>query len=629
MLFQKIRTVLIHLIANFIIFGSYLFVKSTMNINELRLNMTCDDDIFDNLIEIDLEDQYCNIISQFENKILNNNKSLTDMIIDNLSEKEIHFNKDNKWDINFISKYQDYHTIFVFHFNNEKCILNLNKEDLKKFLTDDFFENFVIPDSVSIFIEKINNENYEILSLIQPIYLKIYKQKPGYQRNIRHIFEFIRGLFNISLKTPNFRIDKKKYKILSGERINLNLENHVYIRKFKTLEEFKGTQFDNIYTMRATQYISGQIYFHHFNKFIKNKKINLSDNLMNIFSVFDNNYKNDIQELIKSMFLDVEIPRNLIIQNFEELNKINNLLIPIRNYIENYTRIKDKRSELNNILQKLKEVLDEKSLSPILLHIINKYFGYLDSQAYFFDDVFSTKLNEAKNFNKIFQDCKNQLIVDKICESGGKNENLVENIIKKNPNDLENPNLSYKEYEKIYPYIYRSEFIAFRIYSFLEKTIDTLKKLDMLETLGLIEIDRNNRDINMLIKEINDFNNSNNHLISFLLRFLNIKDKIIIWAKKMNQKDLLGVLIDINTFNYHQNPDNQLQNITLKTFNLFYSFEDESYFIMIPDCFKYLGKFSNSFTFNIKKNFQFGPNYFLLDNVKEHNIIRIVDSFDQ
>ncbi|KAG0434765.1 hypothetical protein DMUE_5036 [Dictyocoela muelleri] len=264
-----------------------------------------------------------------------------------------------------------------------------------------------------------------------------------------------------------------EFKMFPDERLDLNEENQAYIRKLKTLKEFKGTKFDNVYTMMASQYISGKIYYHHFNKFITNKNLNLSDNLMNVFSVFDKNYKNDIHELIKSMFLDIEIPKNHIDKNLREMNKICYLIILIRKYAENYTRGKQKSRVFKNILQELKKVIRDKSLSPIVIHRIIEYCDYLHSvDMYFendFDRTFSMKLFAAKKFNKTIQECKKQLIINSAFVSKGKIENFNENIIKINPNDLDNINLSCKDYEKICPYVYRNDFILFHIYSLLER----------------------------------------------------------------------------------------------------------------------------------------------------------------
>ncbi|KAG0439773.1 hypothetical protein DMUE_2197 [Dictyocoela muelleri] len=635
LIFHLTITNFIFTIVILILLMCYLYrIETSFNINELRLNMACEYDTFKKIMKIDLSNKYYHIISQFDNEILKNTSSSDiNKIIDQLGGLVIHFNEGNKWDINFMSQKSDYHTIFVFYLNDEQCVLYLNKEDLKKFLTDDFFENFVIPKDINIVIEKNNDENIQILSSIQPIYWKIYKQKPGYHRNIRHIFELIRGLFNISLKTPNYRIFDMKFKMFPGERLDLYIENQAYIRKLKKLKEFKTTQFDNVYTMMASQYISGQIYFHHFNEFIKNKKIKLSDNLMNIFAVFDNNYKNDIHELIKSMFLNIEIPKNVIIKNVDELNEIYNLLISIQDYIENYTHIKDKKSSLNNILEKLKRIIEDKSMSPIAVQRIIKYYDYCNIEENDFDQEFSTKLLEAKKFNKIFQKNKIKLILDATCESGRKFENFVKNIIQRNPNDLENPKLSCKEYEKIYPYIYRSDFMAFRIYLLLERMLT-----DLL-TGG------NHHNIKKNIDEINDLMGSRNYDSDILSQILEVENNIPNFINKNNQKNLLCFLFNSNSnknsdenfdsdenFNFDENynsDENSVSEIYKKILSGFhYSFEDETFFRFIHDNSSYLGNLQNLNHLKIKNDLLILPENFSINNLNEDGIITIIADLD-
>ncbi|KAG0438323.1 hypothetical protein DMUE_3160 [Dictyocoela muelleri] len=190
---------------------------------------------------------------------------------------------------------------------------------------------------------------------------------------------------------------------------------------------------------------------------------------MKIFSVFDPKFENDIYELIKSMFLDIEISEDVINNNLNELNKILNVVLMIESILINNYDIQHKKVTLKIVYLNLKEILENKLMSPIVIQRMVEYKNYKNiltkSFIYQNDEEFEMEIIKARKFNKIFQNCKNKLIIDASWKSGRKIRNFVKNIIKINPNDLENPNLNLKEYEEISPNIYRNDFILFKIYS--------------------------------------------------------------------------------------------------------------------------------------------------------------------
>ncbi|KAG0427551.1 hypothetical protein DMUE_5895, partial [Dictyocoela muelleri] len=300
-----------------------------------------------------------------------------------------------------------------------------------------------------------------------------------------------------------------------------------------------------------------------------------------------------------------------------EMNKICYLIILIRKYAENYTRGKQKRRVFRNIPRELKKVISDKSLSPIVIHRIVEYFAYLRSVDMSFendfDRTFSMKLFSAKKFNKTIQECKKQLIINSACEAGGKIDNFVENIIKISPNDLDNIYLSCKDYEKICPYVYRNDFIVFQIYSLLERMVKILEKT------------KNFQNLKNLLGELNRFTEYINYDRVFFSYILETGNKLPSWIKENNRNTLLGVIIDINTFDYDETVIFNWESPSFQVFNLFYSFEDETYFIILLDDIFFYEQYL--FLLIIMKNFHTSTNYFYINNVTNEGFIRVINNF--
>ncbi|KAG0438322.1 hypothetical protein DMUE_3161 [Dictyocoela muelleri] len=115
---------------------------------------------------------------------------------------------------------------------------------------------------------------------------------------------------------------------------------------------------------------------------------------------------------------------------------------------------------------------------------------------------------------------------------------------------------------------------------------------------------------------------------SFIRRLLGVKSKInnLSDAILSDKNDLQNNISDKNDLQNNISDKNDFDsNSDFINFKLFYSFEDKCYFIILPNSFKYNYEFVDSFYLNIKNNFLFPINKFLINDVSEDGFLRIFE----
>ncbi|KAG0438500.1 hypothetical protein DMUE_3049 [Dictyocoela muelleri] len=599
---------------------------SSLDMNSINMNMNCSEELYKNIIDINLEDKYQTLITEFEKKVYKNEtESNLNKEINHLEGLQVHFNKNEVWDISIEPQTCKSHTIFTFHLNNEKINLNLDKNDLKNFLTKDFFKNFVVPSDTSIVINTENSQNFELYFEIHPIYKIIYSQKAGYQRNIRLIFEFMKGLFTISLKTPAFKIKNGNFTSNLPDKMDLSDEYEDYTNKLKMIYNLQNDSSDNHYPILAIQYISGKIFYQNFQYLINQGIMTLSNDLSKIIICFGDNVEDEMREIINYSFLNIETADDLIRNNINELCDIIVSLNIIANCITSYGPDSIDNEFINSFIIEYLWVIENavrnKSLSPIVVERIvkeNNYYTLMMNYFYNWPAKYKNEVEEAKKFNQKIRNYKLDSIINCSACSKQKIENFVENIIQENINNLYNPDLSCEDYENIFPYDYRINFIAFKIYSKLEQIINLVNTNTDGVNDGniLLEIARTKEILKLGYKPL------------FYEFEILIKNKQFSSFLEQGGKHFLyGVKVSGNDSENEKNWLKYTDNFLELHFKPYYSIEDKSIFIIIPEKFiKFFER--NGENISIKREFSIKYEKFLIDKVDSDGKIKFFENFD-
>ncbi|KAG0438250.1 hypothetical protein DMUE_3201 [Dictyocoela muelleri] len=541
-----------------ILFYNISFVQSSSyNLNYMQINMKCSDTLYKKITECDLNNEYKAIITKFEPVIKKNFK------LNDLSGKHIVFNRRNKWGVEVENMgTPDIFIKLEFHLNSEKCILSLNCDDFKKFLYEDLFGNFIVPSDVLINLKDKERNQLNVNFLPLESSKNLYRYNSGYKRNIIHIFEFIRGLFIISLKTNAYHvIDNFESSFIIRNKNDLPQEYRNITDKLINLD-IKEKDFSKFnYVIRASQYLMSRIYYHHFNYFIRKGIISLSENLNQIFSIFNEDIQRDTYEIIKSKFLNVKIDKKILHETAQILADV--AFSADKLYFAKFnSNLECYKIIFKYHLSCLKSFIEKQSLSPIVVQQLLGYCNYFKNIDFyrpeFNKESYENEVKLAKDFNQKFADYTIQIIKDTCWVPNNNPEIFIQNIIKKNPKYLSDPNLDAKKYKKIFSHKFTLNFYLFQIYEKVSELLELVQKQeydlyrDKIETIVTFILNIINPNMirsNFIIKEMVD-----NYDYKKWTDFYEAKTPLCVFKTNINNLSLLSedILLseDLNLLNY-------------------------------------------------------------------------------
>ncbi|KAG0437233.1 hypothetical protein DMUE_3808 [Dictyocoela muelleri] len=389
------------------------------------------------------------LINSFESQMgildRNNHK------FENFKGKKIVFNNKNSWEVSILDLENDKKTEFIFYLGYESCILRLNSTEVEEFIEKDIFNDFVIPKKVSLVFKNNDFTNFSKKFEINYGYIQIYKNKSGYVRNIRHIIEFLKASLSIFIINNQHRIFNYNNKYNDNFNRPFPLSN-LKLGKLSTLYYDESNIISNTYCF-ASQIISGYIFYKNFKEKVKNKKIILSENLNNLFFLFDDKNFKDEKELMAGHFFHVIIPDDIFDQNKNEYISLVESFIKIF-LNKNGILKRNWDSKDTKYLEILKKGILDKKLSPIW---VEKVLGYRD----FVRNLNNLSINEEEQediFKKMTRDAIkinnmiSEIIKKNLLTIGKDKENEFYSLVVQNQCKLIDPRLSLKEYLDLFTF---------------------------------------------------------------------------------------------------------------------------------------------------------------------------------
>lgn len=531
-----------------------------------------------------------------------------------LENNYFEFNRDSNWEVRCYYDCYDCYCKIIFYFYGETCTLYLTENEALDFLEKDIFDDFVVPVEVYLDFNNLSSSSFIMEYEIQSDYIKIANEKPGYRKNIMNIFCFMKGLFIISMnKYKNAFCSDGFLACPTGG----SPETHSFFKKSSLGFELEinSDEFKN-YVIRASQEISGELYFHYFHKFVKNEKIKLSQGLKKIFDIFDNSDEQIISQIIYSGFLFVDIPEDLYEKNLKELEEIEICLSHMINIVQKELIIGN--NELIKVhLEKLKEKIDAKALSPV---IIQRALGYYNIEDYFQQNIHNRHFLEEffREMNKNAKDLQkflNNFLKEKARYSAMKAGDIKKSpISKKLLGNLYKSELNTQEYEICCGKSNLDKLVVSRVYNDLEEIYNFI---------------RENLDDVSKLKEFNDAIKDARNILDFISNnelFNEIRDKNggYFFDILTQCKSIQCFLVDKNTIK-HDKASSCSPDIFLKNSKqiLFYSVADRNYFFILDVHIKNITPGINcEDIFKIKEDFRLNIETFKSSNLSQDGYIR-------
>ncbi|KAG0432692.1 hypothetical protein DMUE_5481 [Dictyocoela muelleri] len=580
----------------------------TLDFNRLSFNVYFDQKEIKEVEEHDLEHNLKGVIKKFKSIL-----GSTDNNYGAIYNKKIYFNANNEWDVSIEENTNNDTTQLIFNLGKESFTLNLSREKIKSFFEEELFERFVIPKNINLIFYSEHIADFKIEYEIQPGYIAIYKENEKFAINIRHIFEFLRGLFVLRmLNIYEIRLRKLQGHDVVDGRAKINFIN-IYENTKRDILQFYEKDQNHTHFYKASQFISGFIYYKNISKMVKNNLISLSPVFHDLFMIFSKPRYSDVIEIIEANFLqnymkDSEIAINEIeyAKIFSSLNSLgvegNKLINPF----------KPMTPKLLRYVENLEEANQERKLSPLY---VEKFSGYVDL---FSDDYYGISLEryrqkviESRKFNAKI----NEIIVKNIKTISSRFGN------KHKPYDLFNA--LYEEEVKVLNKIlnqsfsenasneYLSNFRVFKIYELISKITPLFNNPK-----------QNARKIKKLIDETLLIMNRNSNFED--KSYNNLKDDqitVIMAYKKLYKINITPKCLFLDKLTLDKHSDRFIYNDFIRDkHTLYYSLNTNDFFILVKND-EFGGAYKNRNSKFLGKSFTLDEELFRIENVEENGNI--------